>query len=113
MILWSELAEVRFLGLSMLSQLRGDSLVRHVRCTCLGKTLPYLAHRLLLFHQAKATTINTARTKLWGRKILLEGVGRYSRKIDTVLPGKHTHRLYNSFKQRKVNILAQLWTGMI
>ena len=30
-------------------RLRGDSPVRHVRCTCLWKTLRYLAPRLLLF----------------------------------------------------------------
>jgi hypothetical protein len=64
-------------------------------------------------HQAKATTINTARTKQWGRKTLPEGVGRYSRKMDTALPGKHTRRLYDSFKRGEANVLAQLRTGMI
>ena len=32
-----------------LGRLRGNSLVRHVRCTYLGKTLPYLAAGHLLF----------------------------------------------------------------
>ena len=64
-------------------------------------------------HQAKATTINAARARQWGRKTLPEGVGRYSRKMDTALPGKHTRRLYDSLKREEANVLAQLRTGMI
>ena len=33
--------------------------------------------------------------------------------IPTALPGKHTRRLYDSFKRGEANVLAQLRTGMI
>jgi hypothetical protein len=67
---------------------------------------PQAPHR-----QAKSTVINIARTK---REIgtLPEGVGKYSREMDTALPGKHTRTLYDSLKRREASVLAQLRTGM-
>ena len=41
-------------------------------------------------------------------KTLPDGVGKYSRDIDTALPGKHTRILYDSLKRREASVLAQL-----
>ena len=43
----------------------------------------------------------------------IERVGKYTRKLDAALPGKHTYLLYNSFKRAGASTLAQLRTGMI
>jgi hypothetical protein len=63
-------------------------------------------------YQAKSTTINIARAKQQEQKALSEGVGRYSTEIDTALPDKHTHILYNTLKRKEASILAQLRIGM-
>ena len=63
------------------------------------------------YRQAKSTVINNARAKR-GSKILPEEVGKYSREIDTALPGKHTRTLYDGLKRREASVLAQLRTGM-
>jgi hypothetical protein len=63
--------------------------------------LPETQHR-----QAKSTVINNARIKREPR-ILPEGVGKYSREIDTALPGKHTRTLYDGLKRREASVLAQ------
>jgi hypothetical protein len=47
-----------------------------------------------------------------GMKALPEGVGKYSRRMDTALPGKHTRVLYDGFKRKGASVLAQLRTGM-
>ena len=39
-------------------------------------------------------------------KTLLDRVGKYSRDIDTALPGKHTRILYDSLKRREASVLA-------
>ena len=62
-------------------------------------------------YRTKSTTINIARAELRGEKALPEGVGRYSREIDTALPGKHTRILYDTLKRREAGVLAQLRTG--
>lgn len=41
-----------------------------------------------------------------------EGVGRYSKGIDSVLLGKHLRKLYDSFKRDEASILAQLRARM-
>ena len=41
-----------------------------------------------------------------------EGISKYSRDMDTVLPGKHTCMLYDGFKRKEANMLAQPRTGM-
>lgn len=61
--------------------------------------------------QAKSTVINNARTKREAR-MLPEGVGKYSRDMDTALPGKHTRTLYDGLKRGEASVLAQLRTGM-
>jgi hypothetical protein len=63
--------------------------------------------------QAKSTTINVAKATQREQRILPDGVGRYSREMDTALPGKHTRTLYDAFKRKEAEILAQLRTGMV
>ena len=58
----------------------------------------------------KATFLRLAKQKHQGKPI--EGVGEYTRKLDTALPGKHTRLLYNSFKHTEAGLLAQLHTGI-
>ncbi len=41
-----------------------------------------------------------------------EKVGRYSKRVDTTLPGKHTRLLYDRLARKEAGILAQLRTGM-
>jgi ribonuclease HI len=62
--------------------------------------------------QAKPMAINNVRAKAEEKKTLPEGVGKYSREMDTALPGKHTRILYNTLKRKEANVLVQLRTGM-
>jgi hypothetical protein len=62
-------------------------------------------------YQAKSTTINNARSEGVTRT-LPNGVEKYSREMDTALPGKHTRILYDTLKRREASVLAQLRTGM-
>jgi ribonuclease HI len=59
---------------------------------------------------AKATVLRLAKQKLQEKPI--ERVGKYTTKLDSALPGKHTYLLYNSFNSTGASILAQLRTGM-
>jgi len=61
--------------------------------------------------QAKSTIINIAIAK-GETRTLPDGVGKYSRDLDTALPGKHTRILYDGLKRREASVLAQLRTGM-
>lgn len=63
------------------------------------------------FRQAKATVINNVRIKREIRR-LPDGVGKYSKEIDTALPGKHTRTLYDGLTRREASVLVQLRTGM-
>jgi hypothetical protein len=45
-------------------------------------------------------------------RVLLEGVGKYSKRIDMALPGSHTRILYDGLKRKEAMVLAQLRTGM-
>ncbi|KJZ68288.1 hypothetical protein HIM_12317 [Hirsutella minnesotensis 3608] len=40
-----------------------------------------------------------------------ERVGKWSRRIDKALPGKHTRKLYDGMKKKEASVLAQLRTG--
>ena len=64
------------------------------------------------FPQMKSTTIQAAIAAQKEKKVLPKGIGRYSREMDTALPGRHTHTLYNDLDRREANVLAQLRTGM-
>jgi hypothetical protein len=43
---------------------------------------------------------------------LPENIGKYSKKVDTALPGKHTRQLYDQGSWKEASVLAQLRTGM-
>jgi hypothetical protein len=62
--------------------------------------------------QAKSTIISIARAMQGNTRTLPDGVGKYSKEMDTALPGKHTRILYDTFKRKEASILAQLRTGM-
>jgi hypothetical protein len=60
----------------------------------------------------RSTTLNVARAKHGTARGLPENVGKYSKRIDTALPGKHTRQLYDRLSWKEANVLAQLRTGM-
>jgi ribonuclease HI len=64
-----------------------------------------------LYH-ARSTAITLAMAKQRQSRVLPKEVGKFSRAIDTALPGKHTRDLYDKLKRREACILAQLRTGM-
>lgn len=43
---------------------------------------------------------------------LPEGIGKFSREMDTALSGQHTRTLYDTLKRREACTLAQLRAGM-
>ncbi|MDN5289590.1 MAG: Endonuclease/exonuclease/phosphatase [Mucilaginibacter sp.] len=63
-------------------------------------------------YQAKSTTVKLAMTKQRRGRMLPQGVGKFSKAMDTALPGKHTRVLYDNLKRREACVLAQLRTGM-
>jgi len=63
-------------------------------------------------YQAKSTAVRLAIATQRQEKALPEGVGKYSKAIDTALPGRHTRILYDGLKRKEANVLAQLRTGM-
>lgn len=62
--------------------------------------------------QAKATAIRLAMDTTHRDWTLPEGIGKYSKAIDTALPGKHIKSLYDRLNRREARTLAQLRTGM-
>lgn len=65
------------------------------------------------FPKMRSTTFNIQKSKLKADRRLPEKVGKYSKRIDTALPGKHTRDLYDNAKSwREANALAQLRTDM-
>jgi hypothetical protein len=63
-------------------------------------------------YQSKSTTVRQAIAKQRQQKVLPDGVGKYSKRIDRALPGRHTHILYDGLKRKEAIVLAQLRTGM-
>ncbi len=63
------------------------------------------------FQQARSTIINNAKA-VGATRTLPNGVGNYSKEMDTALPGKHTRILYDGLKRKEASIFAQLRTGM-
>jgi ribonuclease HI len=59
----------------------------------------------------KSTTLNIARKTLTTTKAP-EKTGKYSKTLDSALPGKHTRRLYDKLSRKEAAVLAQLRTGM-
>uniref|UniRef100_A0A093ULR6 Retrovirus-related Pol polyprotein from type-1 retrotransposable element R1 n=1 Tax=Talaromyces marneffei PM1 TaxID=1077442 RepID=A0A093ULR6_TALMA len=62
--------------------------------------------------QAKSTAIRLALAAIQQEWTLPEHVGKYSKKVDIALLGKHTRSLYDSLNWKEAKILAQLRTGM-
>lgn len=62
--------------------------------------------------QAKSTAIRLALAAIQQEWTLPEHVGKYSKKVDIALPGKHTRSLYDSLNRKEAKTLAQLRTGM-
>jgi ribonuclease HI len=60
----------------------------------------------------KSTILNAARAKRDTARCLPENVGKYSKRIDIALPGKHTRQLYDKLSRKEASVLAQLRTGM-
>jgi hypothetical protein len=63
-------------------------------------------------YQARSTKMRLAMLEKRRDMVLPEKVGRYSKRIDTALPGKHTRGLYDQFQRRESDVLIQLRTGM-
>ena len=63
-------------------------------------------------YQARSTTLRLALAQQRQCGRLPEGVGKYSKRIDKALPGKHTRALYDSLIRQESDILVQLRTGM-
>jgi hypothetical protein len=61
--------------------------------------------------RVRSTTHNIARKQGTVQKVP-GNVGKYWKRIDTTLPGKHTRQLYDLLSQKERSILAQLSTGM-
>ena len=70
------------------------------------------ATQALKFPRMRSTTLNIARSSQRTSKRLPDNVGKFSKKVDTALPGKHTRLLYNGLSRREASVLAQLRTGM-
>ena len=63
-------------------------------------------------HLARSTRIRLAITKQRQTRTLPERVGKYSKQIDTALPGKHTRTLYDLLTRKEADVLVQLRTGV-
>jgi hypothetical protein len=63
--------------------------------------------------QARTTTLRIALAQERALEHLPESVGRYSKRIDKALPGRHTRAIYDSLKREESGVLVQLRTGMI
>jgi hypothetical protein len=64
------------------------------------------------FPATRSTTLNLAKSSLPANNTLPEKVGKFSKRIDKALPGKHTKKLYDSLTRREASVLAQMRTGM-
>lgn len=64
-------------------------------------------------YRAASTTLAAARKDQADCQTLPDEVGKYSKRIGTALPGKHTRRIYDALTAAQARVLAQLRTGMI
>ncbi|KAK9853412.1 hypothetical protein MYU51_006493 [Penicillium brevicompactum] len=62
--------------------------------------------------RTKSTTLNLARSQAVPRNTLPAEVGKYAKRVDAALPGKHTRLLYDRLSWKEATVLAQLRTGM-
>ena len=63
-------------------------------------------------YQARSTKLRLAKLAQQQLGELPEGVGKYSKRIDAALPGRHTREIYDQLERRESDILVQLRTGM-
>ena len=63
-------------------------------------------------YQARSTKLRLAKVAQQQLGELPEGVGKYSKRVDAALPGRHTRALYDQLERRESDILVQLRTGM-
>jgi hypothetical protein len=63
--------------------------------------------------QVKSTLLNNARAKRQKEQYIPQDVGKYSKEMDSALPGQHTRKLYDALNRKEASILAQLRTGMV
>jgi len=52
-----------------------------------------------------------AKIKLAKKRMLPPEVGKFTRELDTALPGRHVKKLYDGLNRQEASILAQLRTG--
>ncbi|EGY23407.1 uncharacterized protein VDAG_04845 [Verticillium dahliae VdLs.17] len=64
-------------------------------------------------YRAASTTLAVARKGQADCQTLPDEVGKYSKRINTALPGKHTRRIYDALTAAQARVLEQLRTGMI
>ena len=62
--------------------------------------------------RAKSTTLSVARAKRGTTRSLPDKVGKFSKRVDTALLGKHTQQLCNQCTWKEATVLAQLRTGI-
>ena len=62
--------------------------------------------------QAKSTVTAITIAGLRGTRVLPTEIGKFSKELDTALPGTHTRILYDNLKRKEAKVLAQLRTGM-
>jgi len=60
--------------------------------------------------RAKSTTIN--RFVKTDKHLIPNHIGKYSKKIDKALPGKHTKKIYDFLDKKDAKLLVQMRTGM-
>ncbi|KJZ69375.1 hypothetical protein HIM_11236 [Hirsutella minnesotensis 3608] len=75
---------------------------RATRDECVAEPVPF---------QARSTTLRLLLNGQRQGNQIPERVGKWLRKIDKALPGKHTPKLYDELKRREASVLAQLRTG--
>ncbi|OAQ61371.1 reverse transcriptase [Purpureocillium lilacinum] len=70
------------------------------------------ANPSLKFPRMRSTTLGVARAVHCIVRDIPDDVGKFSKKVDAALPGKHTLQLYDGLSWKEANVLAQLRTGM-
>ncbi|KAJ0133094.1 Uncharacterized protein HZ326_23838 [Fusarium oxysporum f. sp. albedinis] len=56
------------------------------------------------FPRMRSTTLNIARSSQRASKRLPDNVGKFSKKVDAALPGKHTRLLYDGLSRREASV---------
>ena len=62
--------------------------------------------------QVKSTVIGITIAERRRDRFLPTEVKKFSRELDTALPGKHIRTLYNGLRRKEAKVLTQLRTGM-